>query len=90
MCEKLPYNNPRIDTCLIKEIEEINKAKKVRTLASCCGHGKYTKTIVVKERENGNIFEYFTKISLNFKKRNRYYKRDNEGFYYIPGISIKI
>jgi len=86
MCDKLPYSNPRIDKCLIKEIEEINEIGLYRTILSCCGHNKYAKTIVVKERSTGRILEYFTKIELKPKKRNRYYKRDPEGYYYIPEI----
>lgn len=86
MCNKLPYCNPRIDKCLIEVIQEINEEKQVRTLASCCGHDKYTKTIVVRERDTRQISEYFSKIKLELKKRNRYYKKDNEGFYYIPEV----
>jgi len=84
MCTKLLYCNPRIDTCLIKLIKEINNKGIYKTLSSCCGHNKYPKTIIVKEKLSGNISEYFSKISLQIKKRNRYYKKDNEGFYYIP------
>jgi tRNA(Phe) wybutosine-synthesizing methylase Tyw3 len=86
MCDKLPYSNPRIDKYLIRIIQEINNEKQFKTLASCCGHGKYIKTIVVKEKNTGRIFEYFTKIELEPKKRNRFYKKDSEGFYYIPKI----
>ena len=86
MCDKLPYNNPRIDKCLVEEIKKINDKGMYKTILSCCGHGKYDKTIVVKERNTGHIFEFFTKIQLKSKKRNRYYKKDPEGFYYIPEI----
>ena len=90
MCDKLPYNNPRIDKCLASTIKEINDEGVFKSLASCCGHNKYDKTIVVKERDTGSIFEYFTKIELKPKKRNRYYKKDKEGFYYIPEINIQL
>jgi len=83
MCDKLPYNNPRIDPCLRKKIQEINQNTNLKTLASCCGHDKYPTTIVVKNK-NGNIFEFFSKIPLEKKKCNRYYKKDIEGYYYIP------
>jgi len=84
MCNKLSYCNPRIDKCLILIINYINKSD-LKTLASCCGHGKYNSTIVVKDKQ-GNIFEFYSRISLLPKKRNRYYKKDNEGFYYIPEV----
>lgn len=88
MCKKLPYCNPRIDECLTKIISNINSSGKYRTLSSCCGHNKYPKTIIVKNILTGNVFEYFSKIELRSKKRNRYYKKDNEGFYYVPEIII--
>jgi len=48
-------------------------------------HGKYNSTIVVKDRK-GNIFEYYSNKLLGPKKRNRYYKKDTEGFYYISEV----
>lgn len=85
MCDKLPYCNPRIDKCLISIINQLNKSTNLKTLASCCGHGKYNPTIVMKDKI-GNIFEFYSRISLSSKKRNRYYKKDNYGFYYIPEV----
>ena len=58
---------------------------KLKTLASCCGHGIYDPTIVVKDK-TGNIFEYYSSKLLGPRKRNRYYKKDNNGFYYIPEV----
>ena len=81
MCNKLPYCNPRIDKCLISILNNINKSN-LKSLASCCGHGKYNTTIIVKDKL-GNIFEFYSGIVLSFKKRNRYYKKDKKGFYYI-------
>lgn len=86
MCDKLPYCNPRIDKCLILIINRLNESKKLKTLASCCGHGRYNTTIVVKDKD-GKIFEYYSKELLGARKRNRYYKKDKHGFYYIPQIN---
>ena len=88
MCNKLPYCNPRIDTCLISIINDLNKSKELRTLASCCGHGQYNPTIVVKDKV-GNIFEFYSNKSLTYRKRNRYYKKDENGFYFIPELIKK-
>ena len=85
MCDKLPYCNPRIDKCLISIINHLNESTKLTTLASCCGHEIYNSTIVVRDK-GGNIFEYYSNKLLGPKKRNRYYKKDNNGFYYIPEI----
>ena len=86
MCDKLPYINPRFDKCLIPIINNLNISTKLKTLASCCGHGKYKTTIVVKDRE-GNIFEFYSNKLLGTRKRNRYYKKDKKGFYYIPELN---
>jgi len=86
MCDKLPYSNPRIDKCLITLIDNLNKSTELKTLASCCGHGIYNTTIVVKDKE-GNIFEYYSNKFLGTRKRNRYYKKDKNGFYFIPEVS---
>ena len=85
MCDKLPYCNPRIDKCLIPVIDRLNNLTNFKTLASCCGHGVYNSTVVVKDKL-GNIFEFFSEVSLKSKKRNRYYKKDKDGFYYIPEV----
>ena len=84
MCNKLAYCNPRFDKCLIPTINNLNKSD-LKTLASCCGHRKYKTTIVVKDKA-GKIFEFYSGIILGSKKRNRYYKKDNNGFYYIPEL----
>ena len=88
MCNKLPYNNPRIDECIRDLCKEINSTD-LKTLASCCGHGKYNPTIVVKNRA-GTIAEFYSWITLGPRKRNRYYKTDAEGYYYIPEVVNKL
>lgn len=86
MCDKLPYNNPRIDKCIQGLVDGINSRKNKKTLASCCGHGKYPTTIIVKDIPSGHIYEWFSGISLGSRKRNRYYKTDKEKYYYIPEV----
>jgi len=85
MCDKLPYCNPRIDKCIITTINNLNNSIELRTLASCCGHGIYNPSVVVKDKLD-NIFEYYSGKLLGPKKRNRYYKKDKAGFYYIPEV----
>jgi hypothetical protein len=59
------------------------------TYASCCGHDVYPPTIVYKARD-GTIREYFSGIELPKAKRHRYYRRDENGYYYIPQINEMI
>lgn len=83
MCDKLPYENPRIDKCMIDMVKYINQQGFYTTIASCCGHGKYRPTIVCRLKTSGNIFEYYTHAPLLKRKKHRYYKRDSEGYYYL-------
>lgn len=55
-------------------------------VASCCGHGKYPMTIVVKyEYEDiTRYFELFSNIEL--KRTKRFYRRDKQGYYFIPEV----
>ena len=87
MCKKLPYRNPRWDKCLTPIINHINQFTELKTLASCCGHGHYKSVIVVKDKK-GKIFEFFTKKELGPRKRNRYFKKDKNGIYFIPEMIV--
>jgi len=80
MCQKLRYENPRIDECLREEIAILNK-NGFKTLASCCGHGLYPKTIVGILR--GQVIERVTGTILEKKKHNQYYRRDKAGYYHL-------
>lgn len=91
MCLKEKSATNRIDSCLVAEIKEINKDKCVKTLLSCCGHGRYSKTIVVRNKCTGKVYEFFSGVELpdrykNGKQRKRYYRKDEDGFYYLPWI----
>jgi tRNA(Phe) wybutosine-synthesizing methylase Tyw3 len=85
MCNKLPYENPRMDKCIVDVIAKINYEGVYSTIASCCGHGVIDKTIVVKELATGKIFEYFSEWELKKQKKHRYYKFSRQlGVYHIP------
>lgn len=92
MCDKLylkqGYCNPRLDKCLIKIIKQINKSPEFKTIASCCGHGKYNPTIIIRNKK-GEIFEFFTRIKLQKKVKNRYYVKDKSGYYYLRELKEK-
>jgi hypothetical protein len=50
MCNKVKGCNRQIDFCLRNQINIINSLSnyKFKTISSCCGHGKYHKTIVIR------------------------------------------
>ena len=69
----------RLDACIRKTIERLNQLG-VDTIASCCGHDRYSETILVRD-QNGDIIDYHTNTII--PRRRRFYQRDTEGFYYI-------
>lgn len=86
MCEVKGYNkmsNPRIDKCMQPLISYLKKEIHEEIKACCCGHGKYEKTIVVKNGEE-TFWELFSGKII--PRKRRFYKRDNEGYYYIPEL----
>jgi hypothetical protein len=53
----------------------------IKTVGSCCGHGRYPLSIIYKTAMN----EYYELISGQRIMRTRnFYKKDKDGFYYIP------
>jgi len=88
MCTKTKYKtpNPRIDKCmrpLIKWMLNGNFA----TVSSCCGHGKYSMTIVVRMIENGKMKYYELLSNTPIPRKRNFYRRDEEGYYYIPELN---
>lgn len=88
MCEKKPYCNREVDECIKDEVNRLNEINFFRTILSCCGHGKYSRTIIVFDRRNGYVFEWYSTIGfgLGIRKPKRYYKKDPQGIYFIPEV----
>lgn len=97
VCEKIISKGTarNIDPCLIEELEALKNEypkfkEKFQLIMSCCGHGKYPKTIIVKNRYSRTCFEWLSGVTLSGTRRSDskapFYKRDKEGHYYIPEI----
>ena len=89
MCKAKRYKNipnNRIDKCMrifIKCLNTMSKSSNFKIVACCCGHNKYPMSIIVKEE-----FMYWDIVSGKLIQRNRnFYKRDKQGYYYIPEVS---
>ena|SRR3990167_2733541 len=76
-----PGTDKKIDLCLRCIIDLLNR-QGIKTLASCCGHAKYPATIIIDVK--GFPVDIFTRIRIPRKKR--FYRLDEDGFYYIPEI----
>ena len=75
----------KIDKCMVEIIKILNKVKTVRTLACCCGHGKYPPSIIVIVKPFPVIREVISHTEIPRKKK--YYKLDKEGHSYIPELA---
>lgn len=69
----------RVDACIRLEIEELNR-QGFMTVGSCCGHGIYPKTILIKRRGQTILLNPETVIP---RTRNLY-RKDDDGYYFIP------
>jgi len=88
MCKATKYHgtsNTRIDKCMRPLIKWLKGNWTV--VACCCGHNKYSMTVIVKYCYNGvPVFkDLFTHTTIP-RSRN-FYKRDEEGIYYIPEVN---
>jgi len=91
MCRKkqFKYCPSEIDECMITLMNNLNLSwnyKVSRIVACCCGHGKYPMTIVIEINDKEKTkMELFTDKIIPRKKR--FYKKDKEGYYYIPEVT---
>lgn len=85
MCKKTNYktSNTRIDKCMRPLIEYLKKILVDEIKACCCGHSKYPMTIIICGGE-GQHWDLFT--GINIPRKRKFYKRDEEGYYYIPEL----
>ena len=91
MCKFKKYktSNPDLDKCIKQLISYLNN-ENIHTISSCCGHGKYHMTIVIRRRiirPNFNAMGHIELLSsVEIPRTRRFYKRDKEGHYYIPEV----
>ena len=79
-----------IDSCMVEEIRDLNAGRRLvpcaegncETLACCCGHGKYPKTVVVRVDGCDKLYETGSKEFI--PRKRDFYRLDSEGYYYIP------
>jgi len=84
MCKWHKSNENRIDPCM-KTTLNLMKENNIEVIECCCGHQKYSRTVVIR-CPNGKIIEFYTAIELPRKKR--FYARDQSGYMYIPEVEM--
>lgn len=86
MCKKSKGLHNIMDKCMKEEIKSLNSLG-LRTIASCCGHKRYRKTIIIPMNKDGvqGGFEIFTAIFI--PRTRKFYKKDKQGYYFIKEVS---
>lgn len=85
MCKLNKKNDSRfIDPCMQPLLQSLSGRlyEYYKTLACCCGHGKYPMTLIIKHDDSKYPIEIFSNKCIPRKKK--FYKKDKEGYYYIP------
>lgn len=81
------WPSSRIDPCITHLVNALNGHPQMVTLASCCGHGVYPLTVIVKDYEQeGRIFELLTGKEIKGRSK-KFYRADRKGRYYVPEVS---
>jgi len=87
MCKFNPKNNGRrLDPCMKSFIINLNEAG-IDTFGCCCGHKKYPMTVICREINSTTYYDLISGIIIPRKKK--FYKKDKDGYYYIPEVLIK-
>ena len=74
----------KVDRCMANLIRLLNVLK-VKTLACCCGHGKYDMSIVILARDDKTRRELISGKII--PRERRFYKKNQKtGYYYIPEV----
>jgi len=76
----------KVDKCLSGLLCFINGNTSFKTLGSCCGHGRYPVSIVCK-----SPFGFIVEICSGkiIPRTRKFYKKDENGYYYIPEMVSK-
>lgn len=83
MCEFVNNTqHSRIDRCMKPLIAFLRK-EGYKTVACCCGHGRYRMT-VVHELRNGDRIELFSGVEI--PRKRRLYVKDTAGRYFLPEV----
>ena len=94
MCQKVKGCNRQIDSCLQEELRHLQALSYSNQvfISSCCGHGIYQKTAVLRDKITNKCYEFYSRVQLHDydprkdKRHNTYYKKDKEGIYFIPEL----
>jgi hypothetical protein len=74
-----------LDSCMVDKILLLDKAG-VQTVASCCGHGKYPESVIIRDGTSCTRDLISGRVwSVN---ESRFYKMDYDGLYRLEGSEV--
>src|SRR3990167_11274419 len=77
VCSK---GNPRkVDKCIALLVRHL-KMEGINLVASCCGHGKYPMTLLVKSGF-GSVYDMVSGKVI--RRKSRFYVKDKHGVFYV-------
>jgi len=84
MCKWNKWGDTRIDPCMRNLIDNLNCMFKDNweIKACCCGHERYPMSIIVQDKKWKAPFDLVSGKNVHSKKK--FYKKDAQGYYYIP------
>ncbi len=83
MCKKRKGCPNTVDKCMRDYINSLSYSLFFKTVACCCGHGKYSPTVICRDI-NGRVFDLMSDAVI--PRKRRFYRKDKQGFYYIPEV----
>lgn len=93
MCQKhnskgiqLGERHIRIDNCMHPLISSLRHGldSNVETVACCCGHGRDPPSVVVRYKDTNKHLDIFS--GKEIPRTRNFYRKDNDGYYYIPEV----
>ena len=73
----------RVDPCMRHLINSLSMHG-YRTVGCCCGHGHYPMTIICQVNNQKRFYELISGIDI--PRTKRFYKKDKDGYYYVPEL----
>ena len=76
----------RIDPCMKKFIQSLEDYG-YYLMACCYGHKKYPMTVIIMQGLEGHTYHIELISGKIIPRKKRFYKKDKQGYYYIPEVS---
>ena len=87
MCKH--HHKQNKDKCMKGLIKFIKDKTRFDPIMSCCGHGRYAPSLIVRDPAVAEFsrcpFDIFSGVQFKHNQK-KFYKKDKDGYYFIPEI----